>query len=120
MPMYSNLTIPVSEMRILLGTWMRRSGGDCTVISVAAHEGHDPFTLYYNPAPPVEFGAPGIDLRVAWLNKATIVSTGNSFVAPHMAGIVTLIRGKHPQLTPFQIKAVLFACAANTRPETQT
>jgi subtilisin len=84
-----------------------------SVISVAAHEGHDPFTYYYNPEPPVEFGAPGIDVSVAWLNKSTIVSTGNSFAAPHMAGISALIRGKHPELTPFQVKTVLFACAAN-------
>jgi subtilisin len=87
------------------------------VLSVAAHEGQDPFTFYYNPAPPVEFGAPGIDVRVAWQNKSTIVTTGNSFAAPHIAGIVTLIRGKHPELTPFQIKTVLYSCAANAHPE---
>ncbi len=90
-----------------------------SVISVAAHEGHDPFTFYYNPSPPVEFGAPGIDVTVAWMNKSTIVSTGNSFAAPHMAGIATLIRAKHPELTPFQVKTVLFACAANTRAEAE-
>jgi len=86
-----------------------------SVISVAAHEGKDPFIYYYNPSPPVEFGAPGIDVRVAWVNKGYIVSTGNSFASPHIAGIVTLIRAKHPELTPFQIKTVLYACASNTR-----
>src|SRR3990172_7894057 len=86
-----------------------------SVISVAAHEGHDPFTFYYNPSPPVEFGAPGIDVKVAWIDKQYSVSTGNSFAAPHIAGIVTLIRARHPELTPFQIKTVLFACANNTR-----
>jgi subtilisin len=86
-----------------------------SVVSVAAHEGRDPFTYYYNPSPPVEFGAPGIDVEVAWLNKSYSVSTGNSFAAPHIAGIVTLIRAKHPELTPFQIKTVLLACAANSR-----
>lgn len=86
-----------------------------SVISVAAHEGKDPLTFYYNPNPPVEFGAPGIDVTVAWQNKTTITSTGNSFAAPHIAGIVTLIRAKHPELTPFQIKTVLYACAANMR-----
>ncbi len=86
-----------------------------SVLSVAAHEGKDPFSFYYNPSPPVEFGAPGIDVEVAWQNKSTIVTTGNSFAAPHMAGIVTLIRGKHPELTPFQIKTVLYACASNDR-----
>jgi subtilisin family serine protease len=88
-----------------------------SVVSVAAHESRDPFTFYYNPAPPVEFGAPGIDVQVAWQNKTTIVTTGNSFAAPHIAGIVALIRSKHPQLTPFQVKTVLFACASNTHAE---
>ena len=84
-----------------------------SVISVAAHDGHDPFTYYYNPSPPVEFGAPGIDVEVAWNNKQYVVSTGNSFAAPAIAGIVSLIRSKHPGLTPFQVKTVLLACATN-------
>ena len=84
-----------------------------SVLSVASHAGRDPFTYYYNPSPPVEFGAPGIDLRVAWKDHSYVISTGNSFAAPHIAGIVTLIRAKHPQLTPFQVKSVLWACAAN-------
>jgi subtilisin family serine protease len=84
-----------------------------SVISVAAHESKDPLTYYYNPYPPVEFGAPGMDIEVAWRDKSTCVVTGNSFAAPHIAGIVALIRSKHPELTPFQIKTVLFACANN-------
>jgi subtilisin len=84
-----------------------------SVISVAAHNGHDPFTFYYNPSPPVEFGAPGIDIEVAWNNKQYLTSTGNSFAAPHITGIVTLIRSKHPELTAFQVKTVLLACSAN-------
>ena len=86
-----------------------------SVFSVASHAGKDPFTYYYNPSPPVEFGAPGIDLRVAWKDHGYVISTGNSFAAPHIAGIITLIRAKHPDLTPFQIKCVLWACAANVR-----
>jgi subtilisin len=84
-----------------------------SVFSVAAHEGHDPFIYYYNPSPPVEFGAPGIDVEVAWNHGQYVITTGNSFAAPHIAGIVTLIRSKHPQLTPFQIKSILLACASN-------
>jgi subtilisin len=91
-----------------------------SVFSVAAHDGHDPFTYYYNPHPPVEFGAPGIDVNVAWNNGQYLVCTGNSFAAPHIAGITTLVRAKHPRLTPFQIKTVLMACAANTRRHTRT
>jgi subtilisin family serine protease len=43
----------------------------------------------------------------------TIRSTGNSFATPHMTGICALVLGKHPELTPFQVKSVLHATAAN-------
>ncbi len=85
-----------------------------SVISVAAHDCPEPMTYYYNPSPPVEFGAFGINVEVSWLNGGSCVTTGNSFAAPHIAGIVALIRAKHPNLTPFQIKTALFACASNT------
>jgi subtilisin len=84
-----------------------------SVFSVAAHERNDPFGLDYNPSPPVEFGAPGIDVEVAWLDKGTITVTGNSFAAPHITGLIARILGKHPDLTPFQVKTVLHALADN-------
>jgi len=84
-----------------------------SVFSVAAHERTDPFGFDYNPSPPVEFGAPGIDLDVAWANGSVIKSTGNSFAAPHIAGLIARILGKHPGLTPFQMKTILAAVADN-------
>ena len=84
-----------------------------SVVSVASHDGHDPYLFYYNPTPPVEFGAPGIDVRIAWAEGGWITATGNSFAAPHISGIVTKILGKHPGLTPFQVKTVLRALSAN-------
>ena len=85
-----------------------------SVFSVAANEATDPYRYDYNPAPPVEFGAPGIDIEVPWLGGSTIKATGNSFAAPHIAGLCALILSKHPELTPFQLKTVLLACASNT------
>ena len=85
-----------------------------SVFSVAAHEGKDPMHWDYNPSPPVEFGAPGIDVEVPWQKGSTIRSTGNSFAAPHIAGIVTRILSKHPGLTPFQMKTILHALADNS------
>ena len=38
--------------------------------------------------------------------------TGNSFAAPHIAGLVVRMLSKHPGLTPFQVKTVL-AVAGN-------
>lgn len=85
-----------------------------SVISVASHdEADDPYLFYYNPSPPVEFGAPGIDVRVAWADGGWITATGNSFAAPHITGVVAKILGKHPNLTLFQIKTVLRALSAN-------
>lgn len=88
-----------------------------SVFSVASHGERDPYRFYYNPSPPVEFGGPGIDLQVAWLNGATIEATGNSFAAPHIAGLVAKILGKHPGMTPFQMKTVLHGTASNAAPE---
>jgi subtilisin len=85
-----------------------------SVISVASHEGaHDPYLFYYNPSPPVEFGAPGIEVRVAWAEGGWITATGNSFAAPHLTGIVARILSNHPGLTLFQVKTVLRALSAN-------
>ena len=84
-----------------------------SVISVAACDGQDPYRWYYNPRPPVEFGAPGIDVSVPWLDGTWKTTTGNSYAAPHMSGLVAKILGKHPGLTVFQIKTILRALAAN-------
>jgi subtilisin family serine protease len=81
------------------------------VVSVAAHDVADPWTWFYNPAPPVEFGAYGLDVDVAWRDGGRILATGNSFAAPHIAGIAALIRAKHPGISPFEVKAVLAATA---------
>ena len=81
------------------------------VVSVAAHDVADPWTWYYNPAPPVEFGAYGLDVDVAWRDGGRILATGNSFAAPHVAGLATLIRAKHPGISPFEVKTVLAATA---------
>jgi subtilisin family serine protease len=87
-----------------------------SVFSVASHDVNDPYRFYSNPEPPVEFGAYGVDVRVAWTDGGWITSTGNSFATPHISGIVAKILGKHPELTPFQMKAVLRALSANVAP----
>jgi subtilisin len=87
-----------------------------SVVSVAAHDVADPWTWYYNPSPPVEFGAYGLDVEVAWNNGGRIVATGNSFAAPHISGLAALIRAKHPGATPFEVKTILATVANGARP----
>jgi subtilisin len=84
-----------------------------SVISVASHDEPDPAIYYYNPSPPVDFYARGMRVEVAWPGGKRIRSTGNSFATPHISGICARILGKHPMLTPFQLKSVLYLAASN-------
>ena len=81
------------------------------VVSVAAHDVRDPGVWFYNPHPPVEFGAYGLDVEVAWKGGGRIVATGNSFAAPHITGYAARIRATHPTATPFETKTILAATA---------
>jgi subtilisin family serine protease len=81
------------------------------VLSVAAHDVADPDVWFYNPSPPVEFGAYGVDVEVAWRDGSRIRATGNSFAAPHLAGQAARLRSRYPEATPFEIKALLAATA---------
>ena len=84
-----------------------------SVISVGSHEERDPLVWYANPDPPVELFARGVDVEVAWPGGATLRCTGNSFAAPHIAGVAALVLAKHPELTPYQLKSVLHLTATN-------
>lgn len=82
------------------------------VLSVAAHDAGDPGVWFYNPSPPVEFGAHGLDVEVAWRGGTSIKATGNSFAAPHLAGRAALLRARYPDASPFEVKAMLAATAS--------
>jgi subtilisin len=84
-----------------------------SVVSVGSHEDTDPLAWYANPSPPVEVFARGVDVEVAWLGGGTLRCTGNSFAAPHIAGVAALVLAKHPALTPYQLKTVLLLTATN-------
>jgi subtilisin family serine protease len=82
-----------------------------SVFSVAAHAEPEPWRWYYNTRPPVEFGAWGVDVPIAWKDGSTTVATGNSFAAPHIAGLLARLCARHPGLAPFEAKAILAATA---------
>jgi subtilisin len=84
-----------------------------SVVSVASHDGTDPLEFHYNPHPPVEIFARGMDLEVAWLGGSKILAAGNSFATAHISGICALILAKHPQLTPPAVKTILRETASN-------
>ncbi len=84
-----------------------------SVISVGSHEEPEPLAFFYNPSPPVEFFGRGVNVEVPWLGGRVLTVSGNSFATPHMTGICALILAKHPELTPFQLKSVLYLTATN-------
>jgi subtilisin family serine protease len=84
-----------------------------SVISVGSHDRPDPLAYYFNAEPPVEFFARGVDVELAWLGGGSIRASGNSFATPHISGICALIRSKHPDLAPFQLKSLLHLTATN-------
>ena len=87
-----------------------------SVISVAARPGSDPLALAYNPHPPVEFGAHGIDVDVAWSGGGRSPRPATASRPPTSPRWCVLMRSKHPWLTPIQVKAVLQAASDNTVP----
>ena len=76
-----------------------------SVVSVAATPGAEERSLFYNPHPPVEFGARGIDVDVAWAEGSSITATGNSFAAPPVAGRVALMRARRRLRTELSVEA---------------
>jgi subtilisin family serine protease len=84
-----------------------------SVISVGSHEDPDPLAFFYNPNPPVEFFGRGVNVEVPWVGGRSLKVSGNSFATPHLSAICALILAKHPELTPFQLKSVLYLTATN-------
>ena len=82
-----------------------------SVVSVASHDLPAGDAWFYNPSPPVEFAGRGLEVPVAWKDGGTLVATGNSFAAPHIAGWVARLRSTFPAATPFEVKAILAALA---------
>jgi subtilisin family serine protease len=83
------------------------------VISVAAAAGDD---LLIADTAPADFGAPGLDVPLAWLDGGTITATGNSFAAAWVTGLAARILAAHPELRPYEVKTVLRGLAANAQP----
>lgn len=82
-----------------------------SLIGVKAIREDNPFNFYINPYPPVELFARGVMVRIPWLEHGYFTTSGNSFATPVITGIVALIKSKHPYLTNFQLKTVLYNLA---------
>ena len=59
--------------------------------------------------------APGVEVKTTWPGGGYRQLTGNSFACPYVVGIVALMLEAYPELTPFQVKSILYTIARRNR-----
>lgn len=77
------------------------------VIGVAAGRFDSVFDYQYRPDDAMECVAWGVEARVLDLGGGRVTRSGTSFAAPNIAGIVTLIRHRHPRATIEEVREML-------------
>jgi subtilisin family serine protease len=82
-----------------------------SLVSVVKDQSTDPFKFGYRYGEVIEIVAPGVQVRTTWPGGGYRQLTGNSFACPHIVAIIALIMEAYPNLTPFQIKTILYAIA---------
>ncbi|MGI8917759.1 MAG: S8 family peptidase [Pyrinomonadaceae bacterium] len=82
-----------------------------SVVSVIKRAGGDPFNFGYRYGKVIELVAPGVEVKTTWPGGGYRQLTGNSFACPYVVGIISLLLEAYPNLTPFQVKTILYAIA---------
>src|SRR2546423_2097107 len=89
-----------------------------SLISVVKRAGGDPFNFGYQYGEVIELVAPGVQVETTWPGGGRRQLTGNSFACPYITGIVALMLEARPNLTPFEIKTILYAIAQRNQAQT--
>ena len=82
-----------------------------SLVSVVKDDGQEPFNFGFRYGEVIEIVAPGVQIRTTWPGGGFRQLTGNSFACPHIVGIIALIIEAYPDLTPFQVKTILYTIA---------
>lgn len=77
----------------------------CIGVGMGMHQ--DPFALEYVPKSPIEFLAAGERVPCLRMGGGHENRFGTSIAAPHVSGLVALLLGKCPTLSPFEVKTLL-------------
>lgn len=86
-----------------------------SVVSVVKRAGGDPFNFGYRFGHVIELVAPGVEIKTTWPGGGYRQLTGNSFACPYIVGIIALLMEAYPNLTPFQVKTILYAIAKHNQ-----
>ena len=87
------------------------------VIGVAGGKVRGLYGYYYRSGHAIECVARGDAQRVCWTDPPYVMVSGTSFAAPHITGIVALIRQAHPGASLEQVRELLQANALQGTPE---
>lgn len=82
-----------------------------SLISVVKRAGGEPLNFGFQYGEVIELVAPGVQVETTWPGGGKRQLTGNSFAAPHITGVIALLLEARPDLTPFQIKTILYTIA---------
>jgi subtilisin family serine protease len=82
-----------------------------SLISVVKRAGGDPWKFGFQFGEVIELVAPGVQVETTWPGGGYRQLTGNSFAAPYITGLIALLMEGRPDLTPFQVKTILYAIA---------
>lgn len=103
----------VVEAGIILVAAESNDGGESypavfpEVLGVTGGAIYDRAGFYYRKDQHIECVARGDEQRVCWLNGKYIMTGGNSFAAPHIAGIVARLLNQHPNSSVQKIRLLL-------------
>ena len=91
-----------------------------SVVSVVKRRGGDPFNFGYRYGQVIALVAPGVEVKTTWPGGGYRQLTGNSFACPYMVGIIALMMEAYPNLTPFQVKSILYTIAQRNKERAAT
>ncbi|MDE2887892.1 MAG: S8 family serine peptidase [Gemmatimonadota bacterium] len=85
-------------------------------IGVAGGKIYQKYGYFFRPVENVECVARGDEQRVCWMDQREILISGTSYAAPHITGIIALIREAHPGANLDDVREILQANALDGTP----
>jgi len=92
-------------------------GSDPNVIAVSATDAEDKVFTASNRGRYISVAAPGVDILLPAPDQGYQVTSGTSFAAAHVSGIVALMLQRNPELTPAQVRKILESTAKDIGPK---